>query len=162
LELDICRKSRSIFADQPHGRNGMRIRAVTAILAVALASPVMADQEIDCSNANGWYERFFCADKEFTAADAELNAIYKALLAQVAKGDDDRYDAKTWEAALRTSQRAWVAFRDAECNGLVMMEFSGGTDQQAAAVICMTDLTKARIVSLKDRVLGPVAPAKVR
>jgi uncharacterized protein YecT (DUF1311 family) len=49
-----------------------------------------------------------------TAADAQLNAVYRKLIAAAAmdSGDDHRYDGMT-EEKLRVEQRAWLAYRDA-------------------------------------------------
>ncbi|MGL4396053.1 MAG: lysozyme inhibitor LprI family protein, partial [Hyphomicrobium sp.] len=97
-----------------------------------------------------------CADKEFVAADADLNRAYKAALADIPEmASEPPYDAKNWEQALRKSQRAWVAFRDAECNDHVAMFWSGGTGATAEIIGCMTDKTKARTKELKERYEAP-------
>src|SRR5262245_57414719 len=128
----------------------MRILALT-ILALA-ASPAAA-QDVDCSNANTTVEMNFCADKDYAAADKALNAAYQDALAKIAKvGGKKPYDSKSWEEALRTSQRAWIAFRDAECKGLTPMRWSGGTITTLAVLGCMTSLTQARAEMLKEHV----------
>jgi uncharacterized protein YecT (DUF1311 family) len=43
---------------------------------------------------------------ELAASDAQLNKVYGALIRQLGKED---------QAALRTSQRAWLSFRDLDC-----------------------------------------------
>ena len=48
-----------------------------------------------------------CADDDYRSADKELNKVYHALLNEEA--DDPAFIAK-----LRTAQKAWLAFRDAE------------------------------------------------
>ena len=65
--------------------------------------------------------------KAFQEADAKLNAVYKNVLAHIAESDLEKpYDRESWEKAMRESQRAWVAFRDADCKGAVPMEWSAG------------------------------------
>jgi uncharacterized protein YecT (DUF1311 family) len=131
---------------------------VLALLALA-ASPAGA-QTLDCSNANTTVEMNFCADKEYAAADAGLNETYKAALAKIAKSGGERpYDSKSWEAALRASQRAWIAFRDAECKGLVPMQWGGGSGTTLAVLGCMTSLTQARAAMLKEQFEEPEAGA---
>ena len=138
------------------------MRVIAALAVFALALPAVAAEQIDCSNANNTLEMNFCADKEFAAADAELNAVYKRALARIAQSDGEKpYDPKSWETALRASQRAWVAFRDADCKGLVPMEWSGGTGTTAAVLGCMVQLTQARAKSLTERFAEPEGPAKV-
>ncbi len=133
----------------------------TSTALLVLASLIMTraafaeDQReaIDCANAMSTYEMNACADKDFTAADAELNEVYMQALKSVPSMavEDPAYNAKSWEAALRKSQRAWVAFRDAECQGHVAMFWTGGTGATADIVGCMTEKTNARIKELKDR-----------
>lgn len=46
-------------------------------------------------------------DAELAASDAELNKVYRTLMTQLGKED---------QTALRASQRAWLSFRDLDCN----------------------------------------------
>lgn len=116
--------------------------------------PVLADEPIDCADARNTVEMNFCADEDFKVADEKLNAVYKKVLARIGEGDLEKpYDRASWEEAMRTSQRAWVAFRDADCKGAVPMEWSGGTGTTSAVLGCMTGKTKARIQELSDRYL---------
>jgi uncharacterized protein YecT (DUF1311 family) len=111
-----------------------------------------ADDPIDCENASTTVEMNFCSDEDFKAADAKLNAAYKKVLAQIAGSDLEKpYDRQSWEEALRASQRAWVAFRDADCRGAVPMEWSGGTGTTSAVLGCMTGKTVARTQELAER-----------
>jgi len=48
-----------------------------------------------------------CASQSLSAADKELNQVYQQVLAKYASD-------KVFTAKLRTAQKAWVAFRDAE------------------------------------------------
>ena len=50
-----------------------------------------------------------CYGNAYKRADAELNILYRQITARL---KDDKATAKLLVAA----QRAWVAFRDAECN----------------------------------------------
>ena len=52
---------------------------------------------------------------------------------------------------MRKAQRAWIAFRDADCRGLVALDWAGGSGTPMAVSICMTDLTKRRTKTLKER-----------
>jgi uncharacterized protein YecT (DUF1311 family) len=138
------------------------MRILTALAVFALAFPAAAAEPIDCSDARTTIEMNFCADKEFAAADAQLNTVYKEALAKIAQSDGEKpYDSKSWETALRASQRAWLAFRNADCKGLVPMEWSGGTGTTVAVLGCMVQLTQARAKTLKERFTEPEGPAKV-
>ncbi len=93
-----------------------------------------------------------CAQAELARADQALNAAYKAALAFIAESQGEPpFDAKQFEAALRASQRAWIAWRDAECEALIPMFWTGGTATTAAVLGCLSDKTKARTSELLER-----------
>jgi uncharacterized protein YecT (DUF1311 family) len=115
------------------------------------AAPARADT-IDCNNASSTVEINFCADKDYQAADKDLNVAYAAALANIRTRDDEKpYDAKNFEDAMRTAQRTWVAYRDADCKDLVAQEWSGGSGSSAAILGCMTEKTIQRTKELKER-----------
>ena len=131
-----------------------RILAVSLIaIGPAVAEPAVDDDPpIDCENAMSTREMNICGDQAFKKADADLNETYKKALADIPEmATEAPYDAKGWEAALRASQRAWVAFRDAECNDHGAMFWTGGTGATADIIGCMTDKTIARTKELKER-----------
>ncbi len=122
------------------------------LLAAAPASAADDDEPIDCAHASSTVEMNVCAEQDFDVADAKLNATYKKALAHIGGRDlDPPFDRAGWEAALRASQRAWLAFRDADCKGAVPMEWSGGTGTTAAVFTCLTAKTRTRIEELITR-----------
>ncbi|WP_439542706.1 lysozyme inhibitor LprI family protein [Hyphomicrobium sp.] len=132
----------------------MRLTVAPAffVLLFGATAPALADDPIDCAEQNTTVEMNFCADEDFKASDAKLNAAYKKVLAQIAGGDLEKpYDRESWDKALRESQRAWVAFRDADCKGLVPVEWSGGTGTTSAVLGCMTAKTDARTKEFAER-----------
>jgi uncharacterized protein YecT (DUF1311 family) len=129
----------------------LRLPAVLVLSAIA-GHPAAAEDAIDCSDPSSTVEMNFCSDKAFQEADAKLNAVYKKVLAHIAEADLEKpYDRESWEKAMRESQRAWVAFRDADCKGAVPMEWSGGSGTSAAVTGCMTEKTDARTKELTER-----------
>ncbi len=80
-----------------------------------------------------------CAGAEFDAADAELNELYKQLTARL--GAD--------KASLVAAQRAWVAYRDAECD-FVASGVVGGSIHSMIRGECLSDLTRARSADFKS------------
>lgn len=125
----------------------------TALLALIVPAHAedAAEDAIDCSKAMATFELNACAEKELDKADAAMNEVYKKVLAFVAKSEAEKpYDAKSWEDALRASQRAWVAFRDAQCKGLVPMSWTGGTGTTGEVLGCMSEMTKARSKELGE------------
>src|SRR6266478_2114836 len=73
------------------------------------------------------------ARAEFVKADAELNKIYEALLAKLT-------DAEGKEK-LKQSQRAWLAFRDAEA-AFAADQARGGSMAPTIRYATMTELTQ--------------------
>ena len=94
--------------------------APLAFLLTALplaAFPLLASaQEVDCAKAEAQVELTFCAEQDWNAADARMNAAYKTAVTAM-KDIDASLDAadRGAEASLRAAQRAWVTFRDNTC-----------------------------------------------
>ncbi len=131
---------------------------VMAALTVLFAAPATAQapSKVDCENALSTVEMNFCALRDFEKADADLNAAYKSALGDIPEmATDAPFDAKSWAEALRKSQRAWLAYRDAECKDHVPMHWSGGTGTNADVLGCMETLTQARTKQLRDRYDAP-------
>lgn len=131
-----------------------RATLAACLVLLLLSRPAAADDDkIDCDNALTTYEMNICAGRAYEAADAKLNAVYKQALAaipEMAIGEKP-FDAKSWEAALRASQRAWIAFRDAECEGHVAMFWTGGSGATVDIIGCKTEKTEARTKELSER-----------
>ena len=124
----------------------------TALLPLSLGFGTAHAQNIDCAKASSTVEMNFCAEKDFNAADKTLNTAYEAALASTKGRDLEKpYDAKSFEAALRTSQRAWLTYRDADCKDLIAQEWSGGSGTTSASLGCMTEKTMQRTKELKER-----------
>ncbi len=109
----------------------------------------------DCSNAPTTIEQNDCAAEKFRQVDRRLNRVYKRVLAKIATEDTrPPFGRKAWKRALIKAQKAWIAFRDADCRKLVEMEWQGGTGTTGAIYACMTDKTLTRIRELKERYLN--------
>jgi uncharacterized protein YecT (DUF1311 family) len=80
------------------------------------------------------------AAKDFKKADAELNSTYAALMGKLPDADSKR--------KLKESQRAWIAFRDAEA-AFAADQFRGGSAAPVLRWTSMTETTEQRIKQLK-------------
>lgn len=96
-----------------------------------------------------------CLDAEAAAWDAALNAAWGPARA-AAKETDARRAAegqgglpKAWDALL-AAQRAWLAFRDAECASLYA-DWADGTIRGPVAADCRMRLTAERALALRAR-----------
>ncbi|MER2508778.1 MAG: lysozyme inhibitor LprI family protein [Amaricoccus sp.] len=87
----------------------------------------------DCGPEATQSELNTCAGTDYQAADAELNNLYKEMIARL--GAD--------KAPLVAAQRAWVTYRDAECD-FVASSVAGGSIYPMIRGECLTDLTRAR------------------
>jgi uncharacterized protein YecT (DUF1311 family) len=126
------------------------VAMLASVIGPALISPAFAaDPKIACAKAVTTPELNWCAERTLQAADAKLNAAYQKVLAMIRESDNAKpYDPASWEKALRASQNAWIAFRDADCSGLVPMSWTGGTGTTAAVLGCKTQKTEARTKEL--------------
>jgi uncharacterized protein YecT (DUF1311 family) len=132
--------------------NMLVLAAVFAMLCVSPASAQPKDPGADCGNRGNTAEIGQCVVAALKVADTNLNQVYRAALQQIGEGPDPAPDVRErWKAALRDAQRAWIAFRDADCDGLTQYEWWGGSGQSNAIVFCRLDKTNARVRDLKER-----------
>jgi uncharacterized protein YecT (DUF1311 family) len=95
-----------------------------------------------------------CIWERYEAADKQLNAVWKQVLATINPSDFMTAEqAAEWKARLLAAQRAWVTFKDEDCNGAVAYEWLGGTGANAAVGACLYAHTRARIDDLRVRYL---------
>src|SRR5262249_28129077 len=88
------------------------------------------------------FEMNACAYEAFQKSDAELNALYQQVLKRL---KNDTHARKRFVAA----QRAWIAFRDAECT-FVASPSTGGSVYPMVLSFCRDRLTNARVNDLKS------------
>ena len=81
--------------------------AGTAPVPVPAATAASSSGDKCMDNAQSQAAMDECASQSLAAADKELNQVYQQVLAKFASD-------KVFTAKLRTAQRAWIAFRDAE------------------------------------------------
>jgi uncharacterized protein YecT (DUF1311 family) len=79
------------------------------------------------------------ASQRFSMADEQLNAAYAKLMVKASPDGRER---------LRAAQRAWVAFRDLDCEARAGSR--GGSFHPAAVLLCREALTDERTRALKD------------
>lgn len=96
---------------------------------ITIFSPAQAQQ--NCSNPKTDFDQNYCLRKIFTKADDDLNVTYKKLRARL---------GPVGRQKLVTTQRRWIAQRDAECQ-------EGGTTY----LDCVTEKTISRTNFLNDR-----------
>jgi uncharacterized protein YecT (DUF1311 family) len=111
------------------------------ILTIALGS-VLA-----CLAPNGFSQTQIELNREaaadFEKADAQLNDIYKRVLASATSVDEER------KQKLINAQRAWLLFRDAEAE-FEADEVRGGTAYPMEHDGVLTNLTEERVKTLRQ------------
>lgn len=118
-----------------------------------LASSAIAEEAGPCDDAQTTVEIGKCVRKADDTANAELHAVWKQVMATFkAKDYMSAKEQKAWKDSLLASQRAWVEFKEKDCEA-VGYEWWGGTGASNAVVFCWLDHTTARTKDLKARYL---------
>lgn len=105
-------------------------------IAAVPATPTPATAT-DCGDADSQAEMNACAGAAFETADKELNVLYFQMRQRLT-GETEAL------ARLRDAQRAWVAFRDAEC-AFASGGVEGGSVQPMIRLMCLEQATAARV-----------------
>ena len=137
----------------------MKTLAAFAIV-LAFSGSASADDEpaIDCDNAMAQQDMNICAGRDFEAADAELNAVWKDAIAAARDADKELQDMGDdgrpgHEETLKAAQRAWIGYRDGWC-AYYGFEARGGSMEPMLVSGCMAQLTRARTAELKESLEG--------
>lgn len=124
-------------------------------LAGLLATSTLADDKPDCIDPQTQMEMTYCASVDYEDADADLNALWPDVIAAAKLNDEYVADmarergVPTTLEALRDAQRAWIRFRDAQCE-FEAYEVFGGTMQPMVGSLCLARLTRERITLLSQ------------
>ena len=118
----------------------MRPGLLFALLLVAMLAPgaARAGCEDDAATQAALND---CAGQSFAKSDAALNGLYREIMQRLGK---QAPEARKLVAA----QRAWIAFRDAECD-FAASGVEGGSIYPMTVVNCRDTLTQKRIDDLK-------------
>jgi uncharacterized protein YecT (DUF1311 family) len=129
-------------------------RSGVALLVVLAAAPAAAEDDIDCNNTISQAEMNICSEQDFEAADAELNTVWKDARKAAKETDADLSDdLKGADKALLAAQRAWIGYRDAQCE-LDGFQARGGTMEPQLVSSCKAWMTRARTKELKGFIGG--------
>lgn len=128
----------------------MRRSAFITPIAFCFSFLLPLSAQADCSTAVTTFEMRQCAAEDYEAADAELNALYKAAQRAMKQLDSDLpQDLKGASQSLSDAQRAWIPFRDAAC-ATEGFQFRGGTFEPLMVLTCKTHLTRQRSAQLEQ------------
>lgn len=138
---------------QNHKNKFISMNAVMMILVCMVSTKLSVAQtgKIDCENANTQTEMNLCALKDFEKADAELNKVYKNILAQLDK--DSKAEAndtfltthyKQLKQKFIASQKIWIQLRDANAETQRLI-YEGGSMMPLIYAVSKKDDTEDRI-----------------
>lgn len=84
--------------------------------SLGLGGTAQADEKVDCANPASTADQNQCADMAFQKADSELNALWPKVKAWAEQSDKDAdvNNKHDYKDAVLVSQRAWIAYRDAD------------------------------------------------
>ena len=124
----------------------MRVIALAVIMLVCAAGARAEDAKpypvTDCGKFTTQMDLNKCAVDNLKSADKALNEVYQALMA--------KQDGGASKQRLKAAQRAWIAFRDRECEFEVGPQEGGGTIWPMENAGCLEGTTATRIRELKQ------------
>ncbi len=127
------------------------ITASALIAGLLLAATALSQEEPDCADPQTQSDITICAGIDYKKADATLNEVWDEALF-IAKEEDMLGDVDDGrpsnEEALRKAQRAWIAYRDANC-AYEGYAARGGSMEPMLVNLCLARLTEERTVLLR-------------
>ena len=117
-------------------RSGLAVIALLLALGNAQSQGSKTESE-DCSGANSTMEIVQCLSRLAAAWDRRLNAAYREQMSTL---EPPRAEL------LRTAQRLWIQYRDANCEWYAAGE---GTISRVEAAECMRSMTERRARELE-------------
>ena len=115
------------------------VRPALSALVIAVA-PALAGAA--CEDAGDDIATIACLEGEYHMADDALNRLWLRVLAETPSGGDPA----THREAIRDAQRAWIAFRDADCVAASMVGIP--RYWEINRLHCAIDHTRARTAAL--------------
>ncbi|NLN69093.1 MAG: DUF1311 domain-containing protein [Alcaligenaceae bacterium] len=111
--------------------------AIPALLVSTGSQAQMFNQEYEKCNQNTTVSIVDCVNKQAKKWDTRLNKSYKALM--------ERSDAAQ-QAPLKSAQRQWIQYRDANCQFYALGD---GSISQINAAECLRAMTQERTCEIE-------------
>lgn len=129
-------------------------KTFSTLVAVAMLGGALtvAAQAQDSRRDRGNDEFGTATVQQLAAADRRLNQVYQRRIADARSDDRNDRRGRGWysqEAALRSSERAWITFRDAECRYLTQQD-AGSRMQESLMRGCLLEQVEERTNELRD------------
>jgi uncharacterized protein YecT (DUF1311 family) len=118
---------------RPLARTVMRLAGSTLVVLLSL-TPGAHAQDVACETAADQTTMTICAQLAYQDADGRLNDVYRALRARISEPGRDK---------LRTAQRAWLRWRDAQC-AFETAGYADGSIHPMLLAMCLAALTQTQ------------------
>jgi uncharacterized protein YecT (DUF1311 family) len=122
----------------------------TTLPSAGFVRDVRAQDAPDCAEPTTQSDMNSCAALDYEAADKDLNKAYQQVRKKMGdwdKSTDD--DSKGAVEALVAAQRAWVEFRDANCEA-TGFQARGGSMEPMLVSSCLADMSTKRAAELRE------------
>jgi uncharacterized protein YecT (DUF1311 family) len=139
-------------------KNRLPVLGLLGVFSSTLACSYALAQNDPCAQLKSTAEQSQCVNRQLKSAEHDLKIALDAAIRYYTesevKNNEKQSLPKTeqdaqirWEKAmvgkLRTSQQAWLKYRESAC-GTVGLMYDGGTFASVAVPLCKADLTRER------------------
>lgn len=129
----------------------IRTLSLSVLLLAGTPALLAAQKGNDpCPDARTQTEMTTCAGEHYRSADRILNERWQRLL-RAMEDEPERV------ALLREAQRAWIRFRDTQCD-FEASAFEGGSMMPMVGSFCMAELTRTRAEQLSELIRAATEP----
>ncbi len=115
-----------------------QLTLLVATVTISIATPVSYQKCMDTSDGSTHQFRK-CNSDELDYQDRLLNKYYKQAMQKLAESEKSK---------LRKAQRAWIKYRDANCD-VESAPMRGGTGERVLYGGCLVDMTTKRASELR-------------
>lgn len=121
------------------------------VFANASVDSIRAEEGVCLDAAVNNAEIKQCIFSAYEKADQELNTVYQNIVSKLKNNESDT-DSSEILKRLVSAERAWIAFRDADCS-LAATEMLNGSGESTINGSCLVEKTLNRIDEL-TKILG--------
>lgn len=104
---------------------------------------------INCKEAITTPDLNHCAKQAQELVEVKLNKVYQQTLKELSQPDSEQEDYSEMKRKLIGAQRAWVKFRELDCDAVYTFH-AGGTIRTVMFIGCMQKHAERRIKDLED------------
>jgi uncharacterized protein YecT (DUF1311 family) len=123
----------------------MRVSIIVSVLGLLAVNFVQAG---DCQKAMTTPELDVCARQDLKVSEIELNRVYRRIIAGLSQPDTELAKYSDMRASLISAQRAWVKFREEDCQS-VYVKHASGTLRGVMKLGCLRARADQRIKELE-------------